>query len=250
MWRNERARGARPSTFFPPRLGDGGWRAELYDADPMRGWRAELYDAATVQRRNRARGARPCTVFPPRPGLGIGGRSSATPQWYAAGKDGHHDMERPLPQRKSPAHPSPIELDGRPTIVFLTVCTRNRRPLLANRQITYLLISWWRRADQWLVGRYVVMPDHIHLFCAPRHPDPLSLKSWVQFWKNRLTRDWPVEKDKPIWQRDFWDRQLRGGESYEQKWEYVRNNPCRHGLVERCEDWQFQGELNVLEWRG
>src|SRR6266566_2545894 len=45
-----------------------------------------------------------------------------------------------------------------------------------------------------------------------------------------------------IWQREFWDRQLRRAESYEEKWQYVKNNPVR------VEDWPYQGEVNVLEW--
>ena len=52
----------------------------------------------------------------------------------------------------------------------------------------------------------------------------------------------------PVWQREFWDRQLRRAESYDEKWEYVKNNPLRHGFVSRAEDWPYQGELNVLEW--
>jgi hypothetical protein len=54
---------------------------------------------------------------------------------------------------------------------------------------------------------------------------------------------------KPVWQRDVWAGQVRSGEMYDEKWEYVRRNPCRHGLVERPEEWPFEGELNVLEWR-
>ena len=55
-------------------------------------------------------------------------------------------------------------------------------------------------------------------------------------------------RNPPLWQRDCWDRQLRTGESYTQKWEYVRNNPVRKGLVANADDWPYQGELNVLEW--
>jgi len=36
--------------------------------------------------------------------------------------------------------------------------------------------------------------------------------------------------------------------SFDQKWNYVVNNPARHGYVARAEDWHFQGELNVLKW--
>ena len=45
-----------------------------------------------------------------------------------------------------------------------------------------------------------------------------------------------------------WDRQLRRADSHAAKWEYVRNNPVRHGHVENLDDWPYQGELNILEW--
>jgi len=63
-----------------------------------------------------------------------------------------------------------------------------------------------------------------------------------------VTRAWPRRNQVPIWQRDYWDRQLRRYESYGQKWNYVVNNPVRHGYVVHAEDWRFQGELNVLSW--
>lgn len=50
------------------------------------------------------------------------------------------------------------------------------------------------------------------------------------------------------WQSDCWDTQMRCGEQYRKKWEYVRQNPVRAGLVQRAEDWPWQGELSVLKW--
>ena len=58
----------------------------------------------------------------------------------------------------------------------------------------------------------------------------------------------PLERNPPLYQRECWDRQLRSGESYAQKWQYVRNNPVRKGLVANADDWPYQGQLNVLEW--
>jgi hypothetical protein len=39
---------------------------------------------------------------------------------------------------------------------------------------------------------------------------------------------------------------LRGDESYTEKWEYVKANPVRAGLVREPEDWPYQGVLNTL----
>jgi REP element-mobilizing transposase RayT len=61
-------------------------------------------------------------------------------------------------------------------------------------------------------------------------------------------RHWPNPDHAPVWQRHFWDRQLRKSESYDQKWQYVIENPVRAGLVTKPEDWPYQGELNVLRW--
>ncbi len=50
------------------------------------------------------------------------------------------------------------------------------------------------------------------------------------------------------WQEGFFDHVLRGGESYGEKWEYVRMNPVRAGLTVRPEDWPYAGEIEALRW--
>jgi putative transposase len=99
----------------------------------------------------------------------------------------------------------------------------------------------------WLAG-YVIMPDHLHFFCAPEPTVPRSLEQWVEFWKSNAARHWPRREDAPIWQRHCWDTQLRRVESYDAKGDYVVENPVRAGLVTRSEDWPYQGEMNALRW--
>lgn len=79
-----------------------------------------------------------------------------------------------LPNRKKPAQGVRIDL-GRPTLVFITVCTKDRVPWLACDEAHRLLVETWRRADAWLVGKFVLMPDHLHLFAAPRLGRSLAL---------------------------------------------------------------------------
>ena len=40
---------------------------------------------------------------------------------------------------------------------------------------------------------------------------------------------------------------IRHSESYAEKWEYVRQNPVRAGLVTNADDWRWQGEIVRLE---
>jgi len=48
---------------------------------------------------------------------------------------------------------------------------------------------------------------------------------------------------KPHWQEGFFDHVLRNGESYAQKWNYVRVNPVRAGVSRTPEEWPYQGEI-------
>ncbi len=153
-----------------------------------------------------------------------------------------------LPQRKAPAHPPPLGQHNRAIIIFLTVCTDKRKPLLAHDDVHGLLLKSWQEAAAWQVGKYVVMPDHIHLFCAPGSLGSVPLTRWIAFWKSRVSQHWPRPTEHPLWQKSFWDTQLRREENYDAKWEYVRSNPVRHGLVAQAERWPYQGEVNVLDW--
>jgi putative transposase len=152
------------------------------------------------------------------------------------------------PSRRYPAHPPPRRLRNRPTILFLTVCVDGRRKVLARPEIHGLLVAIWKRPGPWLVGKYLLMPDHLHLFCAPACEDAPDLRNWVRFWKGHASRSWPHPREAPIWQKDCWDRQLRSSESYQQKWEYVRNNPVRAGLCRSADDWPYQGEIAQLRF--
>lgn len=154
-----------------------------------------------------------------------------------------------LPQRERPAHFPSVEVRRRSVVYFVTVCAKDRRPLLASSEALAVLTQAWREADAYRVGRFVIMPDHVHLFCGPARYPEVGLPPWMAFWKSSSARRWPGgAMAGKLWQRDFWDTQLRAGESYREKWDYVRNNPVRAGLVTRPEDWPYQGELCELRW--
>jgi len=50
-----------------------------------------------------------------------------------------------------------------------------------------------------------------------------------------------------VWQEGFFDHVLRSDESYAEKWNYVRQNPVRAGLVARAEEWPYQGEIVYID---
>ena len=156
--------------------------------------------------------------------------------------------------RKHPVHLPMVERFNEPVIVFLTVCTKNRKCILAEPEVVELLRDAWREATNWLVGRFVIMPDHVHLFCAPNGRGTKGavpcrpVGQWVRYWKTLASRRWPRPEEQPLWQLDFWDTQLRQVAHYDEQWEYVRQNPVRAGLAATPEAWPHQGEINDLRW--
>ncbi len=143
---------------------------------------------------------------------------------------------------------------GETPIFFITTCTYHRKPNLATAMVFSILTEEWRSAlprHEWMVGQYVVMPDHVHFFCSPTAAGAKSLSGFMQSWKQwtskRLCRECGFPS--PVWQAGFFDHLLRSMESARQKLEYVIQNPVRAGIVKCATDWPWQGEIYQLDIR-
>jgi putative transposase len=132
-----------------------------------------------------------------------------------------------------------------PPLYFVTFNTHQRRKLLANGSLQCALVHFAKKGESRGigVGRYVIMPDHIHLFV--RGSLDFSLRQWVRMIKRTLSS--AIFADPPHWQLGFFDHLIRHSESYAEKWEYVRQNPVRAGLVASPDEWQWQGEILRLQ---
>lgn len=110
----------------------------------------------------------------------------------------------------------------------------------------------WQNAQQlygWRVGRDVLMPDHVHFFCAPSsdsHPLEIFVGKWKKWTSKYAHRR--LGLNTPLWQKEFFDHVLRSSENYAEKSEYVRHDPLRAKLVSAAEDWPYQGELHDLRY--
>ncbi len=131
-------------------------------------------------------------------------------------------------------------------VTFNTYCHRN---ILARVEIHTAFSDFCRKAEHFhiAVGRYVLMPDHVHLFVAMPEVGDLSLSDWVKALKTVMGKKLlTLGVEKPHWQEGFFDHVLRSEESHAQKWEYVRMNPVRAGLCREPEKWLYQGEVAAL----
>jgi putative transposase len=152
------------------------------------------------------------------------------------------------PQRKHLRRLRKVHQRIKAPMYFISVCSYERREVLAEPlgEMITATLSEAAKATGWMVGRYVIMPDHVHFFCAASQADA-DISEFVGHWKSISTRRaWKAGFDGPLWQKEFVDHLLRSGESYKEKWEYVRMNPVEKGLCMKPEDWPFQGEIDLL----
>jgi REP element-mobilizing transposase RayT len=152
-------------------------------------------------------------------------------------------------------HRRPVRLDrlfaNLSSFYFVTFNTAGRQPFLGQPEIDHVFREFCLAAAERhnvSVGRYVLMPDHIHLFVA-FPAESLTLSRWVQALRSVLGKELlRLGAQKPHWQEGFFDHLLRSGDSYDQKWEYVRMNPVRAGLCVGPDDWPYQGEIVSLTY--
>lgn len=99
----------------------------------------------------------------------------------------------------------------------------------------------------------VVMPDHVHILMTPLEIPNRgyysisaiihSIKSYSAKVANRMMNGHGV-----FWQREYFDHMVRSESDLLEKWNYIRTNPVKNGLVEIVEEYQFLYEENRSGW--
>ncbi len=85
----------------------------------------------------------------------------------------------------------------------------------------------------------VVMPDHVHLILQPLPGDTLSkVMQGIKGVSARRLNQLRGESGT-VWQAESWDRILRDEAEYEEKLNYMLNNPVKAELID--DGWNWDG---------
>lgn len=94
-----------------------------------------------------------------------------------------------------------------------------------------------------------VLPEHFHMIMSlPETEADFSTR--IRLIKGQFSRQIPnkdhnkslsrtIRGERTIWQRRFWEHQIRNQEDYNRHIEYCYINPVKHGHVSRVKDWQY-----------
>ncbi len=146
---------------------------------------------------------------------------------------------------------------------FITFSCYHRRPFLGAPQARDLFersLESMRIRYQFVVGGYVVMPEHVHLLVS--EPKKVLLSKAIQALKLSVSVQ---SRERPFWQPRYYDFNVHNEKKRVEKLRYMHRNPVKRGLVERPQDWRWSsfrhyatGEVCAVEieslwttaWRG
>ncbi|CAN5903844.1 hypothetical protein BH11PSE12_BH11PSE12_23600 [soil metagenome] len=107
-----------------------------------------------------------------------------------------------------------------------------------------------KQAQLFLIAAWVLLPDHLHCLWAFPEGDTDVSTGWIKIKclvsiacaENYHRPDlMSVSKQKlresTIWQRQFYERQIRDDRDFSQHSDYAHVNPIKHGLVSNARDW-------------
>ncbi len=120
---------------------------------------------------------------------------------------------------------------------FLTFSCYRRRPYLSTIAAMELFedaLERIRLRYSFVVGGYVVMPEHVHLLVD--EPQRALLSRAVQALKLSVTMR---GHQRPFWQAHYYDFNISSHAKFVEKLRYIHRNPVTRGLVAKPEDWKW-----------
>jgi len=138
---------------------------------------------------------------------------------------------------------------------FFTLVTYKRREFLVTPLARKCLRKAWqsvRSGYPFEITAVCLLPDHLHCIWKLPPEDNDFPRRWQQI-KKAFTRDYirkggaessqtasrHKKRERGIWQRRFWEHQIRDENDLQKHIDYIHYNPVKHGLVEDAADWPW-----------
>ena len=138
---------------------------------------------------------------------------------------------------------------------FFTLVTFDRRKILTldfSRQILSNAITEVQTQYPFSLEAWVLLPDHLHAIWTLPDGDTDYSKRWglikAKFTKAisqesvrsaLLTGSRIRHRESTIWQRRFWEHQIRDERDLQVHLDYIHFNPVKHDLAKSPRDWPY-----------
>lgn len=138
---------------------------------------------------------------------------------------------------------------------FFMVVTEGRRQWLTtpeSRTALREIIHAVRHQCPFIIDAWVLLPDHIHCLWTLPADDADYSKRWglIKARVSKRMKNCPLpydstspsrkrRRESSIWQRRFWEHQIRDEDDFRRHMDYIHFNPVKHGLAMRAADWPY-----------
>jgi putative transposase len=141
-----------------------------------------------------------------------------------------------------------LRMQGVP--LFFTVALRRRDTDLLVRRVEQLraAVRQVRARRPFRIDAWVVLPEHMHCVWSLPAGDTDYPGRWYDIkatFSKHIGKDEDVVRvglrpgERGIWQRRYWEHNIRDDADFARHIDYVHRNPVKHGLVERVRDWPY-----------
>ena len=131
---------------------------------------------------------------------------------------------------------------------FFTVNLADRRSHLLLERIAELrnAVRLVRSRHCFEIIAWVVLPDHLHAIWTLPPDDADFSTRWALIkagFSRQISADEPVSAsrrqkgERGIWQRRFWEHQIRDDVDLQRHVDYIHYNPVKHGHVSMASEW-------------
>ncbi|MDD3888193.1 MAG: transposase [Patescibacteria group bacterium] len=134
----------------------------------------------------------------------------------------------------------PAHLYDKNSIYFITFHTYHFEKTLNNNtfSILYQAFRNCQKVLEFKVYAYVFMPNHCHLLIMPVKYSiskiMFRIKGSSAYYINKS-----LNKNGKFWEDNYYDHIIRDEKDFEKHFNYIHNNPVKHGLASNPEDWKW-----------
>ncbi len=138
---------------------------------------------------------------------------------------------------------------------FFTVVAYRRQSILCEPAIRGALreaIESVRARRPFAIDAWVLLPDHLHCIWTLPQDDADFSGRWLQIKRQvslrcrdgyrharLLTASREKHRESTVWQRRFWEHQIRDDADFARHVDYIHYNPVKHGYVTAVADWPY-----------
>jgi len=136
---------------------------------------------------------------------------------------------------------------------FFTVVTHKRINYFSNKSNINLLrkaFHYVKNKHPFAIEAIVVLPDHLHtLWQLPENDSNYSLR-WrliKHYVSSHIKTSSNHRREKQVWQRRFWEHEIRNEIDWRNHMDYIHYNPVKHGYVTLAQEWEYSSICKAME---